>query len=240
MNSLENFLHSHTAGSILDIACGGGTFTKRLVENLQSYDSVLGLDIKDSARDDFLKKIQGNNIEFHSSSVHAYLDSSPIYDTISISNALHHLENVGDIVKRIKGILSSNGVFIVNEMHRDGLTPTQQTQYEQHRFLAEIQTLSGEYHHAAWSRDEILGFIDDAEFTIQHQWENDNRNADVSKEPTRHEKLATNAIDAAYASGAPEVLLAELERLKKRSAKIGSSPPPQLTLVCTPAYGGTV
>ena len=41
----EDFLKKQDAGTVLDIACGDGTFTKRLVENLKSYTSIIGLDM---------------------------------------------------------------------------------------------------------------------------------------------------------------------------------------------------
>ena len=37
MNTLENYLKTHDGGHLLDIACGGGAFTKRLISGLKSY-----------------------------------------------------------------------------------------------------------------------------------------------------------------------------------------------------------
>jgi|AP95_1055475.scaffolds.fasta_scaffold25416_2 2-polyprenyl-3-methyl-5-hydroxy-6-metoxy-1,4-benzoquinol methylase len=235
MNELEDFLKTHDAGTVLDIACGSGAFTKRLTGNLKSYTSVIGLDIKADTRDDFLEAVQGHDISFVASSIHDYIESTGRFDTISVSNALHHLEGVGEVVKSVCGILNAGGTFIVNEMHGDDLTPTQQTQHDQHRFLADLQRSAGEYHRETWSRDEILGFITHAGLRVQHSFENNNEDALVTKEPGRLVERAQAAIDKAYPDGAPESITAELDRLVARNNEIGSSSPPQLTLVCVGA-----
>ena len=142
---------------------------------------------------------------------------------------------MGQVLKDIHTILAPGGTVIINEMHRDDLTPTQQTQHDQHRFLADLQRKSGEYHRATWSRDEILGFVTDAGLEIVHRFENLNRDADVAKEPGRIVERARAAIEKAYPNGAPEDITSELERLVERSESIGSSAPPQLTLVCNAA-----
>jgi 2-polyprenyl-3-methyl-5-hydroxy-6-metoxy-1,4-benzoquinol methylase len=234
--TLESFLKTHDAGALLDIACGGGAFTKRLTDDLQSYTQVTGLDIKADSREAFLEAVQGHDIAFVASSIHDYLKSGEnTFDTISVSNALHHLEDVGQVLKDIRTILASGGTVIINEMHRDDLTPTQQTQHDQHRFLAELQRKSGEYHRETWSRDEILGFVSDAGLEIVHRFENLNRDAEITKEPGRIVQRAMAAIEKGYPTGAPDATSAELKRLVERSESIGSSAPPQLTLVCTTA-----
>jgi cyclopropane fatty-acyl-phospholipid synthase-like methyltransferase len=235
MTQLEDFLKTHNTGTVLDIACGSGGFTKRLSEHLAAYTSITGVDIKADAEEDFLEAVGGHDVSFVASRIHDYLDIAPQFDTITVSNALHHLEEVGDVLKRVRAILKDGGTVIVNEMHSDDLTPSQQTQRDQHKFLAELQTAGGEYHRETWSRDEIYGFVKGAGLTVQHTFENANEDAPVTKEPTRIVERAQGAIEKAYPNGAPEDVRQELERLTTRSAEIGSSSPPQLTLVCVPA-----
>ena len=234
MIHLEDFLRTHDARAILDIACGGGAFTKRLVENLRSYASVIGLDIKD-AREDFLENVKGHDISFKASSIQDYITTADPFDTITVSNALHHLEDVGEVLKDAQAKLNTRGTFIVNEMHRDDLTPTQQTQFRQHRFLADLQRASGEYHRETWSRDEIYGFVAGARLRVLHVFENANKDAPVTREPGRLVERARAAIKHAYPEGAPASVTDELSDLTARNADIGSSSPPQLTLVCVKA-----
>jgi hypothetical protein len=70
---------------------------------------------------------------------------------------------------------------------------------------------------------------------IVHRFENLNRDAEIAKEPGRIVERARTAIEKAYPTGAPDETSAELKRLVERSESIGSSSPPQLTLICTTA-----
>lgn len=232
MTRLEDFLKTHNGGRVLDIACGAGAFTRRLAEHLASYDNITGIDIKADARDDFLEAVGGHDVTFIAGSIHDFVADADTFDTLSVSNALHHLENVGDVLRDVVGILADGGTMIVNEMHRDNLTPTQQTQFEQHRFLADLQRAAGEYHRETFRRDEILAFVRDAGLDVLHTFENDNADADASREPGRIIERAGKAIEAAYPHGAPMEIASKLQQLSERSATVGSSPPPQLTLVC--------
>ena len=235
MNELEDFLKIHNAGTILDIACGSGGFTNRLTETLKSYTSVIGLDIKADARDDFLGSVKGHNISFVASTIHDYLTSASHFDTISVSNALHHLEGVAEVIKKVSGILNDRGTLIINEMHGDDLTPPQQTQHDQHKLIADLHRATGEYHRETWSRSEILGFVYGAGLKVQYTFENKNEDAEITKKPTKMIERARSAVEKAYPDGAPDTVTKELERLAIRSEEIGSSPPPQLTLVCVEA-----
>lgn len=235
MNCLEDVLKTQDIGALLDIACGGGTFTRRIVEHATSCTSITGVDIKAGARAEFLAGLAGHQVEFVASPIRDYLSTAGTFDTISVSNALHHLEDVGEVIKALPGHLKDGGIVIVNEMHRDGLTPPQQTQHRQHRFLAKIHRAAGEYHRETWSRREIFGFVEAAGLSVLHTFENSNEAAAVTKEPGRLIERAKAAIDGAYPDGAPQTVRAELEDLTRRAAEIGSSPPPQLTLVCVVA-----
>jgi ubiquinone/menaquinone biosynthesis C-methylase UbiE len=236
MITFGDFLKKQDAGTVLDIACGGGTFTKRLLENLKSYTSIIGLDIKAEFRDGFLETVDGHDVSFVASSIHDYLKTTDNrFDTISISNALHHLEDVGEVLKNVWNILNDGGTVIVNEMHGDNLTPAQQTQHDQHKFLANLHSTVGEYHRETWSRREILDFVTNAKLSVQHEYENKNEDAPITKEPNRMVERARDAIEKAYQAGAPDDIILERDRLAVRSSEIGSSPPPQLTLVCVQA-----
>ena len=236
MTNLEDLLKTHDAGTVLDIACGGGAFTKRLADSLQSYTSILGLDIKAESRDAFLEAVEGHDISFVASSIHDYLKSTGArFDTISVSNALHHLEDVGEVLKNVRNILNDDGAVIVNEMHCDNLTPSQQTQHDQHKFLADLHRAGGEHHRETWSRSEILSFAANAGLRVQHRYENTNEDAPITKEPERMVERARDAIERAYPDGAPDTVIVERDRLAARSSEIGSSSPPQMTLVCVGA-----
>ena len=235
MKMLEDFLKTHDGGALLDIACGGGNFTHQLIASLKSYISVTGLDIKPNLQTDFLKNVDGHDVTFVASAIADYLKITDSFDTISISNALHHLEGVGDILGDLRNILNPDGIIIINEMYSDDLTPAQETQRDLHGLMAQLHCVMGEYHHGAFTRAEIHSFINNAGLIVQHTFNVRKDDAPVEKEtngtdgPTGR---ARETIDKAYPDGAPPAVCREFEQLRVRATEIGIAPPPQLTLVC--------
>ncbi|MDP6039001.1 MAG: methyltransferase domain-containing protein [Candidatus Latescibacteria bacterium] len=235
MKTLEDFLRTQEGGNLLDIACGSGSFTHRLIDSLKSYISVTGLDIKPTLQTDFLKNVDGHDVTFVASAVADYLENAGSFDTISISNAIHHLEGVGDILGDLRNILNFGGTVIINEMYSDDLTPAQETQRDLHGLMAKLQCVMGEYHRGAFTRGEIHDFINNAGLIVQHTFTVRKDDAPVQKEtdgtdgPTSR---VQETIDKAYPDGAPSAVCQELDQLKIRATEIGSAPPPQLTLVC--------
>ena len=234
MDGLEDFLRTHNGGKLLDIACGGGRFTRRLVAGLRSYTSVTGLDIKAGLEAEFLDSVDGHDVAFVTSAISDYLETDNRFDTISISNALHHLEGVGDILRGLQRIMNSDGVAIVNEMYSDDLTPAQQPQHGLHGMMAKLHRTMGEYHREPFARSEIHDFISDAGLIVQHTSDVSNDDAPVTKgaDGTGMTQRVREAIAKAYPDGAPPGLQGEFEQLKVRASEIGVAPPPQLTLVC--------
>jgi len=236
MHSFEAFLKTHDGGHVLDIACGSGAFAKRLITGLKSYQSVTGLDIKDSVGAEFLKHVEGHDVAFIASPIADFFKSGRRFDTVSISNALHHLEGVEAILSGLRTIVNPGGVIIVNEMYADGLTPAQETQRLQHSFMADLHRKTGEYHRAPFTRKELDTMIDNAGLSVQHRFRVANAEAPVQKETGESNGIANRlqpAIDRAYPDGAPSDVMIRFDQIKKRAADIGIAPPPQLVFVCT-------
>ena len=235
MEKLEDFLKSYDGGKVLDIACGSGSFTSRQIAALNSYSSVTGLDIKADLEADFLENVEGHDISFVVSPIRDYLQTTDRFDTISVSNALHHLEGVGDVLKDIQKILNPSGTFIVNEMYSDGLNPAQETQRDLHRFMAGLHRVAGEFHRGAFTRDEIQGFLDQAGLRVLHRFRVSNEDGPVKKETDGKGgflERVMGAVERAFPDGAPAEVAEELEGLASRAAEIGVGSPPQLTFVC--------
>lgn len=231
MESLEEYLQTRAGGAILDIACGGGAFARRLVDGLASYASVTGLDIADK-RDEFLGNVDGHDVTFVASAIADYLRGDHGFDTISVSNALHHLEGVGDILRDLRAIANADAVVIIHEMYADGLTPPQQTQRDLHALIARLHLGMGEYHREAYTRGDIHGFIEGAGLEVAHAFDAPHDDAPVEKGPDGFAGRAGSVIADAYPDGAPADVSTEYERLKARAVEIGVARPPQMTLVC--------
>lgn len=233
MNNLEDFLADYDAGNLLDIACGGGRFTRLLTDGCRSWSSVVGLDIKAGAGEDFTGAMDTDAVRFVASPIADFLKDpvSAPFDTVSIANALHHLEGVGDILRQLSDVVSPDGTVIICEMYADDLTPAQQTQRDLHAFMAELHRAAGEYHRSVFTRAEIDTMVADAGLQVRHRFHeaNDTEPAGDSPMVSRLEE----AISRAYPEGAPTSVETRRDELLERAEATGVGTPPQLTLVCT-------
>jgi ubiquinone/menaquinone biosynthesis C-methylase UbiE len=232
MQALEDFLRTHDTGDLLDIACGGGAFTRRVLDGSKSHGHVTGLDINADVGVGFLSNIDGDDVTFVASPIAAYLDGGHAFDTVSVSNALHHLEGVGDILRDVRGVVRPDGVVIIHEMYADGLNPPQETQRDIHAMIAQLHRVQGEYHRAAYTRQEILDFLDGAGLTVRHRFEALNDDAPVEKGTDGFAGRVIQTLAAAYPDGPPDDLRAECDALVARAVDVGVGRPPQWTFVC--------
>ena len=236
MATLEDYLAQNDGGHMLDIACGSGNFTKRLVTHLKSYTSIIGLDIK-ANEEDFLKNVAAPHVTFVRSSISDFLKNPQTFDTISISNALHHLENVQDTLSKFTQLCHTNTTLIINEMYSDRLTPAQEVQRDLHTFMADLHRQAGEYHRGPFSTDEIHTMIETAGFLIHHSFEskNDGPPSQIGQETANSRSVTRiqTAIEHAYPQNPPQEILDKYEHLKSRAAQTGIGTPPQITFICT-------
>lgn len=232
MHALEDYLQTHDCGDILDIACGGGAFTRRLVDAAKSHASVTGLDLNANVREGFLENMAEPNTRFVVGGVGEYLTGDDRFDTISISNALHHVEHIGDVLRDLRRITRPGGVVIINEMYSDGLTPPQQVQRDLHAMIATMHQTMGEHHRAAFTRAEIDALVSGAGLEVEHTFRSTNEDAPVDKGLDGFAGRVQSVMDEAYPDGAPAALRGEHEALKARVTEIGVGRPPALVLVC--------
>jgi len=232
LKDLEEFLVAYDAGSLLDIACGGGRFTRLLVDGCRSWRSVVGLDIKEGIRQDFLSLMGTDSVRFVASPIADFLRDAVAnsFDTVSISNALHHLEEVGDVLRQLRDLMSPDGTLILCEMYADNLTPAQQTQRDLHAMMAELHRAAGEYHRSVFTCAEIDAMVAAAGLAVRHRFHeaNDTPPAGDSPMVSRLEE----AITRAHPAGAPADVVTRRDELLERARATGVGTPPQLTMVC--------
>jgi ubiquinone/menaquinone biosynthesis C-methylase UbiE len=81
------------------------------------------------------------------------------FDTVSISNSLHHMPNLEAVLTEMKRVLRPSGHFILAEMYADNQTKTQMTHVLLHHWWAAIDKANGVVHNETYSRQQILDII---------------------------------------------------------------------------------
>ncbi len=158
--NMTTTLKQLTAGRILDVATGSGNFLKFITDTVNSFSDATGIDFKDAAATPFNETFK-DDPRFHFQVMRAekmdYPDRS--FDTVCISNSLHHLEQPEPVLQEMLRVLKPGGNFIISEMYCDGnQTPAQQTHILLHHWWAEIDTVQNITHHKTFTRSNLIQF----------------------------------------------------------------------------------
>lgn len=156
----ENLLVEIHGGRVLDIGCGSGQFIGILMQSLGSFDSITGIDVDDNVLQEARSKFSAETFNFIRASSQSLPFEDASFDFVSISKALHHVEDDRHSLDEMKRVLKPGGYFLISEMIRDGLSETQQSHLLYHHLRSEIDQLLGISHHNTYMRSDLLDLID--------------------------------------------------------------------------------
>jgi len=156
---LQKYLKRISAGHLLDVATGEGDFLLFLLESFSSFDSATGLDINPENLKTARNKIGRQKVDFLQGNVRRLPFEDNYFDTITVSNSLHHFDNPVKAIQSMLRVLVPGGLFVINEMINEHLNPAQQTHFDYHSLKAEIDTASGGYHRKIYSLQELQKII---------------------------------------------------------------------------------
>jgi SAM-dependent methyltransferase len=156
MDILKEKLSKIHGGKILDVGTGVGQFTELLRENLGGYDEIVGIDNIERAREGFEKNFPQSNIQFMLMYAQDMKFEDESFDTVCISNSLHHLPNLKGVMDEMIRVLKPGGMFIISEMYCDDQSPKQMSHVYMHHFNAKINRCLGEFHNDTYTREEMV------------------------------------------------------------------------------------
>jgi SAM-dependent methyltransferase len=153
---VEEALGKIYAGKLLDVATGSGGFITYLLDNIRDFTEITGIDNNprplDAARKTFIR----DNIRFLKMDAAQMEFPDDYFDTVSIANSLHHLEDLTGVLSEMRRVCKPGGQFIISEMYRDDQSETQQTHVALHHWWAAVDTAEGIVHHETFTRDEVV------------------------------------------------------------------------------------
>jgi SAM-dependent methyltransferase len=145
------------AGKVLDAATGRGDFINVVKQNFKSYEQIIGVDSSDNAVKQAQKFFPENDIEIYKMDLENLSYADNYFDTVCISNSIHHLEHRDKVFAELMRVLKKGGLFLMVEMYRDGKqNQAQQTHIMMHHWFARIDTLNNVYHCETFTRNDIL------------------------------------------------------------------------------------
>jgi ubiquinone/menaquinone biosynthesis C-methylase UbiE len=160
MNVFEELFSVLAGGRVLDAATGEGGFIRVLHKHLNNYTEIVGIDCSGRMIITAQRKNKNQKVHFVQMNAGQIGFEEASFDTVSIAVSLHHLENVRQVLGEMKRVLQPGGMFIIREMHRDGMTEAQFNAIRIHHWAAEVDAALGTLHDRTFARAEILDYID--------------------------------------------------------------------------------
>ena len=157
---LEQALAGLSAGRVLDLATGEGGFVELLVDRLESYDQIFGIDSDGPAVESARGELAQGGIHFVQMDGGRLGFADDCFDTVTVSASLHHLADVRLVLTEVRRVLRPGGRFVLAEMHRDGRTAAQRTVIAMHHWIADVATALGGVHNHTFARQELVGFAE--------------------------------------------------------------------------------
>lgn len=159
MDAIEQRLNAIDGGRVLDVATGGGGFIATLTKSLRRYDEIIGIDRTDKRFDQGGRQFAGLPVRFMvmDAARMAFPDGS--FDTVAISNSLHHLAEPSVILMEMLRVLRPGGHMIIFEMYDDNPTEKQLTHILLHRWWAEVDRRCGVSHFPTGTRESLIRLV---------------------------------------------------------------------------------
>lgn len=148
------------AGMVLDAATGRGDFIHVIKQSFKSYNQIIGVDNADFAVKQAQNSFPENDIEIYKMDLENLSFADSYFDTVCITNSLHHLEHPDNVFSELMRVLKKRGLLVIVEMYKDGKqNQAQQTHIMAHHWFARIDMLNRVYHRDTFSKDEILDLV---------------------------------------------------------------------------------
>ena len=157
--ALRKCLEPLHAGRVLDVASGIGQFTRMLADCLGSYDEIVGIDTSEAATQRANEAFSDPNVRFEQADATALPFSDNRFETVAISNSLHHMEDLAAVLREIRRVLVPSGRIILFEMHTEAPNPASRNAIDLHEWAAAVDRATGKFHNPVLSHDQLLAHI---------------------------------------------------------------------------------
>lgn len=188
MNIMKNKFSQISGGKILDVGTGDGSFIRTFTELFKDYIEVIGIDSSENAFNVAKERFMDDNVTFMKMDAANMTFEDNSMDTVCISNTLHHLSNMNDVLKEMLRVLKPGGLFIINEMFCDNQSNKQLSHVYIHHLFGEIDTLLGNYHSSTFERQALINIAENIGLKIEDTFEYNTAQEQEVKSTDKDEK----------------------------------------------------
>jgi ubiquinone/menaquinone biosynthesis C-methylase UbiE len=166
MHTLKSRLGNYDAGSWLDVAVGRGDFLKFAIGAFRTWKSIAGIDIDPQSLQIAAKEFSNSSvILIHGSALNLPFTNG-YFDTVTMSNALHHIESLLPLFAETARVCHARGLIVINEMLNESYSLLQESYMLYHRFSAEVDNQLGHFHREPFTLKELLSLIKNSGFDM--------------------------------------------------------------------------
>lgn len=160
MEKFQQWIQGLGPKMILDVCTGSGNFIQYLASFYDEYDKMVGIDTMGRAIDFAIKNNHNDRIVYQimDGAKLDFVDQS--FDVVSLSNSLHHLKDIEDVIHEMARVVKKDGYIIINEMISAPLSMAQISHKKVHHFAAKIDRLVGDVHNETYTEEEINQIIE--------------------------------------------------------------------------------
>ena len=161
MENLKNRLNTIDGGQILDVASGAGDFIHTLNHILYDFENITGIDKSNRAifagKNEFKDNVK---VSFQRMDAYKIRFEDRSFDTVTISNSLHHFKDTKDILSEMNRVLKPGGYFLINEMCSDeDQTNAQKNHILLHHWWAKVDSCFGTVHNSTFTKNQMSEII---------------------------------------------------------------------------------
>lgn len=231
-----DILNKIKAPHVLDAATGRGEFINILSKKLGHFERIVGVDSNPRTVEFTQNLFPENNVEIYHMRLEQLSFDDHHFDLVSISNALHHLAHLDEVLSEMMRVLKPGGHLLISEMYKDGKqSEAQQTHIMMHHWLAQIDQAFGIDHFETFDKESILFKIHSLNLQDLHIEDyyipvDNPRNAENCESLKRNCAGIFKRIDSLEDS---EALRVEGERIQARIHEIGCAPASRLLILGT-------
>ena len=122
------------------------------INNVKEYKEIIGIDLDEQVIESTRNNFKQGNIHFQKMNSEQLSFDNDSFDTVCISNSLHHLADINMTLQEMLRVLKPGGLF----MFCDEQNEKQLIHVYLHHLRAEIETILGATHNNTFKKQELI------------------------------------------------------------------------------------
>lgn len=166
MNPFQGRLKTYAAGQVLDFGTGAGASVRAIVEAVEDFEAITGLDTADPEQAIAPDLLDAPYFRYIQHEGLPLPFESGRFDTVCMSHVLHHLPPASrrGVLAELKRVLEPGGHFLFLEEYCDGQSGARETQIYCHFLRAVMDRDEGMHHYPTLPRAELVGLLESMGF----------------------------------------------------------------------------